>query len=353
MACAGAFTAYKTLKRLSRHQAASWLDEQTQTVGLFRAASECLDQEPLGPAQKRVLAEADRRLSEFAGQPGIAMPWRRLLLRSGLAVLGTAACLVLLGFVTPPPLLRPSQTLEDSPTARPGEMPPVSDPAATESQELSTKEAARRLYPEDARLAALAEQALTTGDPAALEALLEQSAEAAEQAARSSTEKGPGQSGGAQPQEEASPTKEPRPPSPRDQGQGAPGAASGDHQSSAPKGEQGEAGEGAGGNPDPDFRDGSQGNPGSGNPGTGSSDKALGPRKVLPPTDKRVAINEQKNPGLFEYVLPGAGAKVPTAQTLADSRRSAEAVISRTNPPLEFENTIRDYFLSLSQEVSP
>jgi len=79
----------------------------------------------------------------------------------------------------------------------------------------------------------------------------------------------------------------------------------------------------------------------------------LGPRKVLPPTDKRVAINEQKNPGLFEYVLPGAGAKVPTAQTLADSRRSAEAVISRTNPPLEFENTIRDYFLSLSQEVSP
>jgi hypothetical protein len=56
---------------------------------------------------------------------------------------------------------------------------------------------------------------------------------------------------------------------------------------------------------------------------------------------------------VFETILPESGARVPLSQVLPDRRRSAEAALDRTSTPLEFENAVRQYFLSLSQEAKP
>lgn len=367
------FVLWRRRRRLSRHQAASWLDERCQTEGVFRAASECLEKDDLAPSERHVLDQATRRSLDFSGRQAPRLPWRRWALRWVLALGLSVLALTALSLVPPLPGLRPSGSGADAP-----EETSPSESAPSESAELTPHEAAQRLFPEDARLAALAEQALASGDPGALDALLEQNAE------RASAEKAAPPQGGA--------------PGQGQQGQEGSGGAGADPASGRPEGSPGASqSQGQGGSSDtepgskgkpsdtqgqePGAGEGSQsegplgqgsganrpGQPGSGNqqplssggaPGTSHSEQPLGLRPQTGTSDQRLKLKETDNPGIFEYVLPGTGPQLPSAQTLADSRRSAETIISRTAPPLEFENTIRDYFLSLSaltesKETSP
>ena len=54
----------------------------------------------------------------------------------------------------------------------------------------------------------------------------------------------------------------------------------------------------------------------------------------------------------MEYVLPGKGARVPLVQVVPDSRRAAEGALSRAYVPAEYADSIRWYFLALSQETA-
>jgi len=381
---AAGYALWKARERLSRHQAASWLDQVGQTQGLFRAASETLDQDEPGVGGQKVLQEADRRRLDFIGRRAPRIPLRRLALRAALA-LALAAISVFLLVSVAPTVFRPSpMAVAVPPKADQPSAPPESP--GTASRELTPQEAAKRLFPEDSRLAALAEQALASGDPGALDTLLQQPSSGSGPAGSRSrdgspggNENGPSQQGG-QPGEEAgaSPSRPPGgqgkdmgsasdPARAQNQGEGPQAGASkkpsdGSGQGSQPPSNPGQrsGGRGAG-------RPGQSGeaepNPqiAGGPPGTAHSEAPLRSSVEAGSSDRKIVLKDKENPGIFEYVLPGTGLKVPTAQVLADSRRSAEAIISRTAPPLEFENTIRDYFLSLSsqqnasqpQEVSP
>lgn len=368
LAASGLFAALQTRRRLSRAQAASWLDQWYHTQGLFRAATECLDQETLDTPRLRVLADADLRRQEIQGEAKPKLPTRRLRARGMLAAALGLASLLFLVLVDAPRGFSTTGLVADAPRD-PG--PGLADPEeATGSRQVSPHEAARRLYPEDARMAALAEQALASGDPGALDALLGQNSEAQTQAGargspppRGGTSPGsrppgsnpgegaqPGTEGGGEPG--SAPSQQPGSPGSQDQAGRSPGKAEatpgnqGGDAPSPPSGKSGSRQGPMGENPDMP--------PGPGlSPGTGSSRRPLGAPESPNPSQRQIPLKEQANPQLFEYVLPGAGPRLPSADTLADSRRSAEAVITRTSPPREFENTIRDYFLSLSQEVTP
>lgn len=373
-----AFVLWRRKRRLTRNGAASWLDEQSRSLGLFRAASECLDREVAGPGGDRVLAQADRLRSAVAVP---RLPWHRLAQRAALALVVTAGAGLVLALAPPVPTLLGHRADSTSPPTL--SLSPK-QPAA-DSRQLSPHEAAQRLFPEDARLAALAEQALASGDPGALEALLEQNTAGADRAgapggsasggepgrapgqpgaddgtahqAEGSGKGDPGTSGpsrtrgGNQPSESASKAQQEKGGKP-----GPSGKSPGGDQSSRTSGPQGQVPGGS----SPGQTSGSEQTPfqSGGAPGTGQSQQPLGSRPAAGTSDRSLVLKEQENPGVFEYVLPGTGPQLPSSQTVADARRSAEAIISRSAPPLEFENTIRDYFLSLTsltkaQEASP
>lgn len=373
------FTLWRTRRRLSRHQAASWLDDRGRTFGLYRAASECLDQEPLGQAGARVLHQADQRMVDFRGSAGPRLPWRRLAARAVLALTLSAGAVLVLS-LAPPLAGFPVSGSENSASLPAGPEALPDDPGG--GRELTPREAAERLFPEDPRLAALAEQALASGDPQALDSLLEQSAEAMERARQL-----PGGAVPRQGSEDGAAQKEQTPAAPGVPGTPAPGgkrkAGSSDPSSSGQDGQSPPEGSGSQGRSQdkpgtsaprglaegPSNRSPGQG-PGEGSggdqvplssggaPGEGHSDEALESGITRGDSSRRLSLKEPESQGIFEYILPGKGSKLPSAQALADSRRSAEALISRTAPPLEFENTIRDYFLSLTspdnpQEASP
>jgi hypothetical protein len=63
-------------------------------------------------------------------------------------------------------------------------------------------------------------------------------------------------------------------------------------------------------------------------------------------------VEPSKDAPFFELVLPGQEASAPISGLVADSRRSAEAALSREGLPLEYEDFVRSYFLSLSKGES-
>lgn len=378
-----AFVLWRRRRRLTRNEAASWLDERGQTLGLFRAASECLDREVPGPAGDRVLGQADRHRTDFSGKAAPRLPWHRLAQRGALALAVTVGAGLVLSLA--PPIRAFSVPGSDAATASPApgltpDLPPG------ESRELTPHEAAQRLFPEDTRLAALAEQALASGDPGALESLLEQNAARANRAkapnGSPSSGGNPGRSPGQPGTEEGTTSPQSGSPGKGESGTSDSSRKPGGKQPTESESQPGAAGKSSGpsgkdpggdqgprttgpqglspGEARPGQTGGSEQTPfqSGGAPGTGHSQQPLGSPPSPGTSDRQLVLKDQENPGVFEYVLPGTGPQLPSSQTVADSRRSAEAIISRTAPPLEFENTIRDYFLSLTtltkaQEASP
>lgn len=62
-------------------------------------------------------------------------------------------------------------------------------------------------------------------------------------------------------------------------------------------------------------------------------------------------ISKNKKSQILEYILPGKKARLPLTQVIPNSARTAEAAIYREGIPYEYEEFIRNYFLSLSQET--
>jgi hypothetical protein len=344
-------------------QAAEWLDASLKSRGAFAAAREALDRLAERFPDLLVLREADRRRREA---PHPVLPWKALGVRLAaftLAAAATAGGLLLLPESIPARLAWPA----DHETARALPAPPEEFGSGKASvPTLSPKETARRLFPEDERLAALAEQALASGDAGALDALLSQNPSVPsdtpdshdptkrKQVPGASGQGGPGlgsgEGGEGSPSTPGGPGVDDRDKARRGDKPGgdqpSPGSAGGSGRGQSQPG--GEGNSDAGGRPGSDqFPPG-----GPGNPGTGHSDQPLAydPKTSA---DRQVVIPSRGAPGVFETILPESGARVPLSQVLPDRRRSAEAALDRTSTPLEFENAVRQYFLSLSQEAKP
>lgn len=86
--------------------------------------------------------------------------------------------------------------------------------------------------------------------------------------------------------------------------------------------------------------------------GTGHNPNKGNWGKVAARTGKEeTIISRNKESQILEYVLPGKKPRLPLTQVIPDSRRSAEAAIYREGIPFEYEEFIRNYFLTLSQET--
>jgi len=90
---------------------------------------------------------------------------------------------------------------------------------------------------------------------------------------------------------------------------------------------------------------------GAGAAGRGSGSGPEGDWGAIKPTAGKgsLAIAAPKDPAFFELVLPGSEAAAPISGLAPSSRKSAEAAMAREGLPLEYEDFVRSYFLSLSK----
>jgi len=373
IACAGtcalacvSFLIVRWPRRLSTGQAALWLDETQQTNGLFRAAVDGLASSKRAYSEEWVLNQARRQADLLVGTKSLRLPRKRLVFR-GVAAVALAVVSVFVLQIKVAPTIKNSKEAETQATAPDAAQTPNFFSQAP-SRITTPQEAARRLFPENPRLSALAEQALASGDEGALKSLLDQNATPQE------TQPGAGQAGGKTGSSGSGdgPNGQPGTPMPGEQGEGSgEGSAKATDRggSSQPGGgsgspSPGKAGEGSGQASGPPSGPGSGAGAGSqdrsaynlpgsgGAAGNGHSDQALGRHGPTPSSDRRMVVPQPGNPGIFEFVLPGSDSRMPLSQALAGSKRSAETALDRSSPPVEFETTVRDYFLTLSREVT-
>jgi hypothetical protein len=270
-----------------------------------------------------------------------------------------------------------------------GQPRPAPDPAEQE---------ARRLFPEDERLARLAVPAIAAGDQAALDYLLGQAHRAGQAAGVDGpAEPGSGDGAGqtADGQEAGrpdgagglpgpgaprsaersrkspggvpgSPNPQPGGPSPRggtgnpgnggNDGPGGPGGRGLDGKGH-PGGRSGQGpGEDGSGNRGGDDRDcagkpGAEGSTGHARAGSGMAGDTVDGAPAGASPGPRVLFGTKPQGGRFEMVLPGSDSRLPLAQVLPAARSASEAVFGRESTPLSYENYIRSYFRALSQEV--
>jgi hypothetical protein len=133
------------------------------------------------------------------------------------------------------------------------------------------------------------------------------------------------------------------------------GGAPGDSPSSGKSG--GAFGEGSGGQDSEGEQNypGERGGAGSGAGRGGSSygtgqgaEGSWGPIEGQLSTEKAVIPSPKDSP-FFELVLPGADSSLPLSKIAPASAKSAESAMSRQSVPLEYEEFVRSYFLSLSK----
>mgnify|MGYP001354015611 CR=1 FL=1 len=93
--------------------------------------------------------------------------------------------------------------------------------------------------------------------------------------------------------------------------------------------------------------------PGGGsNAGTGHNPDKGNWRTITARTGREERIiSQNKDSRILEYILPGKNSRLPLTEVIPDSRRSAEAAIYREGIPWEYEESIRNYFLLLSEET--
>ncbi len=352
------FALWRSRRRLSRPRAAAWLDGTQGTHGLFQASAEALGRDAPQAFDEAILTQANKTRVLLGVDRSVRYPWKRLGLRLTLAALAAGVFVVALPLVPEGLAPRLGLTAQAHPQAEPrsSERLTLGNPGT-----LSPRETAQRLFPEDPRLAALAEQALTSGDSRALDDLLKANADRVDKAAQGPgayrERKSQGGRGGLGVPGVGSGPETPGSGSTDGEGAGEPGdqGTASDQKSGGAGASKGPAASGGTGRPSsPGSGEGGNSPSGGGMaPGTGHSDVPLGNRPEAAPSDKSVVIPDRNKPGFFEYVMPGSGARLPLDQALPHAQRTAEAALDRAAAPQEFEQTIQNYFLSLSQEVKP
>jgi hypothetical protein len=358
--------------RMGTADAARWLDERLGKEELLSAALVCIARGRSGRFDEKVLADAEARAALAAKIKPPAKPTARKATMAAAAATASVLALV---------LARPLDPYFSDPGSA-GRRAPISREARakasasdSESREAAAALAAS-LFPNDKRMATLAQRALREGrlddfqdilkgadvdlssriDRSvselekkkltrerdrlrdAMNSLAASSGGDAERADRGEGEGGG--SGGEGGQDEGILSGSGR----------APGDAGAQE-----RGEGGEAG-GEGGSGDMESAAGQGGTNGGEGGGTGGEGWGTGsgsPRSwgtVEPKAGKAAAsLDLADDSSFFELVLPGEGAAAPLASVLPDSRRSAESAMSREGVPLEYRDFVRSYFMALSK----
>jgi len=372
-AAAGALSSRSSF--LSEEGAARWLDSRLGDDELFASALACLRRGGEGRFDREVIERAEALLPRAASVKAPRAPTAK---RGGvaLAALAIGAYAIFISGTIVPSEEASARDRSSQAVAGPAAKAPTAASALQEGERAAALFAAS-LFPDDRRRATLAERALREGriddmrdllKAAGLEldSKLENSISESERkkletererlgkaasslAATSKTPsmRGPGSRDGTESGEasdrdgnpQRAPDAQERSPnaspdfvnarSGKDEGSSQDGTGRGGE-----KGRNGETASGGGGN---GSGAGSEGDWGPIKPSAGSG---------------RISIAEDKKPSYFELVLPGSDATSPISSFAATSRKSAEAAMSREALPLEYEDFIRSYFMTLSQGES-
>ncbi len=68
-------------------------------------------------------------------------------------------------------------------------------------------------------------------------------------------------------------------------------------------------------------------------------------------TNEKLLLTQKKDSLDFEFLLPEKESRVPLKDVIINSRRSAESAVIRKGVPVEYEDFVRSYFMSLLQEM--
>lgn len=349
-------------QRLDNYAAAGWLDEHFNNGELLSAAVVCLNRDCSGCFDKLIFESA----AGFILQSNrIKWPVRQLVKQTGIAVIVTI--LFTSGWLYQSPLWRNSHGSQLN-TAEVQET--IEKMVRQNDRQLvvdSPRTLAKMLFPEDERMAMLAERAFREGNLAVLQNLLRDSelnmerlmASAANpeeldqlkneveqkrqlletlvsKSQQHNQSDSPGQVG-----------EELRSPQPDSDQKGNEQTTKDNRLAQGYNPDQGDRKE---------MTDTAQnqtgGIPAGGNKaGTGHHPNPGKWGEITARTGRdETIISKNKESQLLEYVLPGKDARIPLSQIVPDAERTAEAAIHRQGIPFEYEDFIRNYFLSLAQE---
>jgi len=364
--------------RMSTADAARWLDERLGKDELLSAALVCVARGRSGRFDDEVLAKAEGQAALAAG---IRPPLRPIARKAALALAAATACALALALVGP---LDPYYSDGGAPGRRAAASREARAKAAASEAEAREAAAAlaATLFPNDKRMATLAQRALREGrlddfrdilkgSDVDLSSRIDRTVSELEKkrltrerdrlrdaasslmaSAASDDERGDGERG------EGSGDGEGGPGDQGDDyflgGRGAPGPderRSGGGSLADGSGGAEEGGTGAVGSEEPGEGDSRGGSGGSGW-GTGSgSPRSWG--DIAPKAGKDAAsLDLTDDASFFELVLPGEGAAAPLASVVPGSLRSAESAMSREGVPLEYRDFVRSYFMALSKGVT-
>lgn len=68
-------------------------------------------------------------------------------------------------------------------------------------------------------------------------------------------------------------------------------------------------------------------------------------------TKEKLLLTQKKDSLEFEFLLPEKDSRIPLKDVIINSRRSAESAVIRKGVPIEYEDFVRSYFMSLLQEM--
>jgi hypothetical protein len=361
--------------RMGTADAARWLDEALGEDELLSAALVCLERGRSGRFDDEVLAKAEPQAERAAG---IRPPIRPTARKAALAAAAATASILAIIVARPLDPFFSDGAAAGRRAASTQEARAKASASESESREAASALAAA-LFPDDKRMAMLAQRALREGRLDDFKDILRgadidlssridrtvselekkkltkerdrvrdamNSMIASSGGDSEGADSGEGQGGGRDGeggQEEGDASGGGRAPGsaegiePGEAEAGGGEGASGDMQGTAGSGGTG-AGEGAG-------RGGEGWGTGTGSPRDwGTVEPKAGSAKA--------SLDLADDSSFFELVLPGEGASAPLASVLPGSRRSAESAMSREGVPLEYRDFVRSYFMALSKGAS-
>lgn len=347
---------------LDNYAAAVWLDEHLQTGQLLSAAFVCLKRDCSGVFDHRILKSAEAFIEKSFR---IRWPVRSLLKRTAMAVL--VFCCVTLGLNYWFPF---SRNFKGSFLNSAGVKEAVEKFSPQDDRRLvveSPRTLSKMLFPEDERMAILAERAFREGNLAVLQSLLRD--------AEINTERLMAKAANPDEQRRLKNEIEQRnqlmntlidlsrqekqnfPQSKKGEGE-IPSEEEGFEKEKEQTRKNGSLAQWL----NPVQRDRNQMNKGTqdyfnslpygGNKaGTGHNPKQGKWGEVTARTGREeTIISKNNNSQTLEYILPGKDARIPLAQVVPDAERTVEAAIHRQGIPFEYEDFIRNYFLLLAKE---
>jgi hypothetical protein len=346
-------------RRLDAAKTSRWLDDYFKDGDAFSAALFCMERKLSGIYDESVVDRASGIISE---NRKIVYPKKTLLFRFFSAFMSFVIFFLAIQFMNP--VLFSGKT--ESRTKSINDNIARNDGGTNDffRKDAESSDLAKKLFPDDMKMSELAEKALNSGDSKMLDELLKREklkiadmiknakngeekeklkkkqekqnelAESLEKKENKITGENRDKMGGNKERENDDKKQENR--ENKDERQNVNGRNNGENDSKkngddTPQGDSSKSGT-------------KKSDTGTGN---GNNDKELETGK----NKDELMLSQKKDSSEFEFLLPDKNTKVSLKDVIPDSKRSAESAVTRKGVPVEYEDFVKSYFISLMEEM--